>query len=276
MTGALVLVATPIGNLGDLSPRAVDELANAALVCCEDTRRTGMLLKHAGITANRLMRVDDHTEFHARAAVVKEIAAGHRVVLVSDAGTPGISDPGERLVAAVIEAGYDVTVVPGPVAAVVALVASGLPTGRFVFEGFLARKGRARDEQLAAIASEPRTVIFYESAKRTAATLEELAKRCGPERAVVVSRELTKRFEEHVRGPLGEVAEWAAGGLKGEVVIVVAGADAVADVTDDSLRVALAEALDAGESRRGAVDRVASRTGARRGRVYDLALKLPR
>ena len=143
MSGVLTLVATPIGNLGDLSPRASEALASADLVCCEDTRRTGSLLKHAGVRAAELKRVDEHTEFDAIPVVLDRLAAGERVVLVSDAGTPGVSDPGERLVAAAVAAGHEVTTVPGPVAAIAALVASGLPTGRFVFEGFLARRGPA-------------------------------------------------------------------------------------------------------------------------------------
>lgn len=276
MTGVLVLVATPIGNLGDLTPRAIKELADADVVCCEDTRRTGMLLQHAGIRARRLLRVDEHTEFVATESLLDALGSGQRVVLVSDAGTPGISDPGERLVAAVAAAGHVITSVPGPVAAVAALVTSGLSTRRFVFEGFLARKGRERDVQLGEIAMQPRTVVLYESPKRTAATLEALARACGGDRQAVVARELTKLHEEIARGTLDELVTWAKDGLKGEVVIVVAGAPAPADSTDDDLIGALEHALAAGESRRDAVDRVAAQTGARRGRIYDLALSIPK
>lgn len=274
MTGTLTLVATPIGNLGDLSPRAVESLGGADLVCCEDTRRTGSLLKHAGVRAAELKRVDEHTEFEAIPAVLDRLAAGQHIVLVSDAGTPGISDPGERLVAAAIAAGHDVTTVPGPVAAISALVASGLPAGRFVFEGFLARKGRARDEQIAAIAGEPRTVVLYESPNRVAATLALLAERCGADRRAVVARELTKLHEELRRGTLAELAEWAAGGVKGEVVVVIEGAVADAEFDDAQLVERLSAALADGASRRDAVDAVVAETGVKKRRVYDLALGL--
>jgi len=274
MSGVLILVATPIGNLGDLSPRATEALASADLVCCEDTRRTGALLKHAGIRAVELKRVDDHTEFETIPAVLDRLAAGERIVLVSDAGTPGISDPGERLVAAAIAAQHEVTTVPGPVAAISALVASGLPTGRFVFEGFLARKGRLRDDQIDAIASERRTVVLYESPKRVAATLDVLAERCGADRRAVVARELTKLHEELQRGTLAELAQWARGGVKGEVVVVIEGASGPGELDDAEITARLAVALSHGASRREAVDAVVAETGARKRRVYDLALGL--
>jgi len=274
MSGVLILVATPIGNLGDLSPRATEALASADLVCCEDTRRTGALLKHAGIRAVELKRVDDHTEFETIPAVLDRLAAGERIVLVSDAGTPGISDPGERLVAAAIAAQHEVTTVPGPVAAISALVASGLPTGRFVFEGFLARKGRLRDDQIDAIASERRTVVLYESPKRVAATLDMLAERCGADRRAVVARELTKLHEELQRGTLAELAQWARRGVKGEVVVVIEGASGPAELDDAEITARLAVALSHGASRREAVDAVVAETGARKRRVYDLALGL--
>ena len=274
MSGVLILVATPIGNLGDLSPRATEALASADLVCCEDTRRTGALLKHAGIRAVELKRVDDHTEFETIPAVLDRLAAGERIVLVSDAGTPGISDPGERLVAAAIAAQHEVTTVPGPVAAISALVASGLPTGRFVFEGFLARKGRLRDDQIDAIASERRTVVLYESPKRVAATLDMLAERCGADRRAVVARELTKLHEELQRGTLAELAQWARRGVKGEVVVVIEGASGPGELDDAEITARLAVALSHGASRREAVDAVVAETGARKRRVYDLALGL--
>ncbi|MEM9467457.1 MAG: 16S rRNA (cytidine(1402)-2'-O)-methyltransferase [Actinomycetota bacterium] len=274
MSGVLTLVATPIGNLGDLAPRAVEAFASADLVCCEDTRRTGSLLKHVGVHVAELRRLDDHTEFEAIPQILSRLGAGEQVVLVSDAGTPGISDPGERLVAAAIEAGFTVTTVPGPVAAVAALVASGLPSGRFVFEGFLARKGRERAAQLAAIGAESRTTVLYESPNRLGATLGALAEVCGPQRRAVVGRELTKLHEELRRGTLAELAEWAAAGVKGEIVVVVAGADAVAEIDDEGLVARLRELLADGASRRDAIDRVTAETGTRRGRVYDLALGL--
>lgn len=274
MTGVLTLVSTPIGNLGDLAPRAVEALEAADLVCCEDTRRTGSLLKQIGVRVDELRRLDDHTEFESIPVILDRLGAGERVVLVSDAGTPGISDPGERLVAAVAEAGIEVTTVPGPVAAIAALVSSGLPSGRFVFEGFLARKGQERSAQLAAIAVESRTTVFYESPNRVAETLAALAEACGPERRAVVARELTKLHEELRRGTLAELAVWASTGVKGEVVVVVDGADTSVDLSDGELVERLRAALAEGCSKRDAVDRVVAATGARRGRVYDLSLTI--
>ncbi len=275
VTGALVLVATPIGNLGDLSPRAVEELAGAALICCEDTRRTGLLLKHAGVEGVRLKRVDEHTEGAAQREVLERLSAGERVVVVSDAGMPGISDPGERLVAAAVRENHEVVVVPGPSAVVAAVAGSGLPTRRFVFEGFLARKGRERAAQLADIAAETRTVVLYESPKRTAATLAALAEVCGGDRRAAVGRELTKLHEEFVRGSLVELAEWADAGVKGEIVIVVGPGPEAEDASDDTIVAALREALNGGSTRRDAIAKVTADLGIRRGRVYELALSIP-
>ena len=274
MTGTLVLVATPIGNLGDLSPRAVAELSGAALICCEDTRRTGKLLIHAGIRGVRMKRLDDHTERAGIAVVLDKLAAGQRVALVSDAGTPAISDPGERLVAAVVEAGYTVTTVPGPSAVVAALVASGLATSRFVYEGFLARKGGDRTAALAQISQQSATSVMYESPNRLAATLRDLADVCGGDRQAVVARELTKLHEEFVRGSLDELAAWANGGVKGEIVLVIAGAAPPAEADDETIVAAIQALMEAGMSRRDAIAKIASDLGVRRGRVYDLALTI--
>ncbi len=232
------------------------------------------MLKHLGVHVAELRRLDDHTEYDAIPQILDRLRSGEQVVLVSDAGTPGISDPGERLVAAAVDAGLAVTSVPGPVAAIAALVASGLPSGRFVFEGFLARKGQERSAQLAAIAAETRTTVFYESPNRLAATLTALAEVCGGSRRAVVARELTKLHEELRRGSLAELAKWAGTGVKGEVVVVVAGAEAPAELDDDALVERLRGLLADGSSRRDAIDRVAAETGVRRGRVYDLALGL--
>ena len=275
MTGALVLVATPIGNLGDLAPRAVEELRAAALICCEDTRRTRRLLAHADVAGARLRRVDEHTEAAAVDDIVALVDGGARVALVSDAGTPGVSDPGARLVAAVVDRGHEVTTVPGPVAAVAALVASGLPTDRFVVEGFLPRKGRAREERLAAIAVEPRTVVVHESPKRIAATLTGLAKVCGGERRAVIARELTKLHEEFVRGTLAELGEWAATIPKGEIVLVIEGAPPRPLASDDDIVTALTQALARGDSARDAAKNVASALGVGRRRAYEVALGIP-
>lgn len=274
MSGILVLVATPIGNLGDLSPRAREELDRADVVCCEDTRRTAALLRHAGIRASELRRLDDHTEYDSIPVLLERMARGDRVVLVSDAGTPSISDPGYRLVAAAVQRGLAVTGVPGPVAAVHGLVLSGLATDRFCFEGFLIRRGEARATQLAEIAAQRRTTVFYESPHRLADTLRDLASVAGGDRPAAVARELTKLHEEIRRGTLDELADWADEGLRGEVVVVLDGAPAAAEASDDELRDRIRQEMAAGQSRRDAVSAVANATGTRRGRVYDLALTL--
>lgn len=273
--GALVLVATPIGNLGDLSPRAVEALAGADVVACEDTRRTGRLLEHAGVRAPRLLVVNDHTEPAQVRTVLELLDAGQRVAVVTDAGMPGISDPGERLVAAAAAAGHRVEVVPGPSAAVTGLVASGLPTGRFCFEGFLPRKGSGRRERLAALAAEPRTMVLYEAPHRVARTLADLAAALGPSRKVVLARELTKLHEEVWRGPLSAAVEWAeAHPPRGEFVLVVAGAPEAPPADDDAVVAALQAELDAGASKRDAAAHVAAALGVAKRRAYDLAVRL--
>lgn len=273
--GALVVVATPIGNLGDLSPRARDELAAADLVCCEDTRRTGKLLELAGIGSRPLRRVDAHTEGSESDAVVARVAAGERVVLVSDAGTPGISDPGSVVVRAVVAAGLPVVAVPGPVAAVAAAVVSGLDTARIALDGFLPRGGPERSARLAELAVERRTVALYEAPGRVATTLADLAAACGAEREVAVARELTKLHEEVWRGPVGEAAAWAEEAApRGEVVIVVAGAAPAADGDDDAdVRTALRAARQRGLSPGRAAAEVAAALGRTRREVYALALE---
>lgn len=273
--GRLVIVGTPIGNLGDLSPRAAEVLATADVIACEDTRRTGRLLQLSGIDKRPLLVCNEHTEVRAFGEVAARVAAGETVALVSDAGMPGISDPGERLVASLLEQGAPIEVVPGPTAAVSALVLSGLATDRFVFEGFLPRKGAERVGRLAEIAAERRTVVCYESPKRTARTLADLAEVCGPERRVAVGRELTKLHEEVVRGSLGEVAELLADReLKGEVVLVVEGAVADDSAWDDErISARLAELTDAGWSTRDAVAQVVTESGAAKRHVYDLATR---
>jgi len=270
--GRLVLVGTPIGNLGDLSPRAVEALAAADLVCCEDTRRTGRLLQHAGVRAAALRVVNDHTEDRAVADVVGRLGRGERVVVVSDAGMPGISDPGERLVAAAVAGGFVVEVVPGPSAAVTALVSSGLPAGRFVFEGFLPRKGASRNERVAAVATERRTVVLYEAPHRVARTLADLEAACGSERRVVLARELTKLYEETWRGTLGEAAARVADvAPRGEYVLVLDGAPTPAEVTDESIVAALEAARAGGATTRDAVATVVDTLGVAKRRAYDLA-----
>lgn len=268
----LWLVATPIGNLGDLAPRAIEVLGRAVIVCCEDTRRTGRLLQHAGVAGARLAVTNEHTELARIADVLDVLAGGGDVAVVSDAGTPGISDPGERLVRAVIDAGHQVVAVPGPVAAITALVISGLPTGRFVFEGFLPRSGRERSERISVLAAETRTAVLYEAPHRIVRTLADLRAACGDERPVAVCRELTKLHEEVVRGTLGDVD---VGEPRGEYVIVLGGAT-VPDtaVDDDVIRDALRTAIGGGCTKKDAVALVAQQLGAPRKLVYSLAVSL--
>jgi len=270
----LWLVATPIGNLGDLAPRAVDVLAHAGLICCEDTRRTGLLLHHAGVKAERLAVCNEHTELSRVADVLSVLGGGRDVAIVSDAGTPGISDPGERIVRAAIDAGYDVSAVPGPSAAIMALTISGLSADRFVFEGFIPRKGPDRAARLAEIAAERRTTVIYEAPHRVERTLADLRDACGDDRQIVVTRELTKLHEEVVRGPLGTID---IGGPRGEYVLILAGATADdRPASDDEVRDALRHELAAGSSTRDAAAIVARDIGRPKREVYALAIALDR
>jgi 16S rRNA (cytidine1402-2'-O)-methyltransferase len=272
--GALVLVATPIGNLGDLSPRAVEALRSADVIAAEDTRRTRALLTHAGVPGGaRLVAVHEHNERSRAAELVDRIRVGDRVVFVTDAGMPGISDPGERLVRVCVEAGLAVEVVPGPSAVLAALVVSGLPTARFVMEGFLPRAGRERAERLAVVAAEVRTTVLFEAPNRVAATLAELAAACGGDRRVVIARELTKRFEEVWRGTLTEArAHVEAVAPRGEHVLVLDGAPPVVGPDDDAIREAVEGLLGDGVSARDAAAEVAAALGVPKRRAYAIAI----
>jgi 16S rRNA (cytidine1402-2'-O)-methyltransferase len=275
--GRLVLVGTPIGNLGDLAPRAVAALASADAICCEDTRRTGRLLAHAGVERRPLIVVNDHTENREVGRVLDRLGRGEVVAVVSDAGMPGISDPGERLVRAAVRDGHAVEVVPGPSAAVAALVVSALPAGRFVFEGFLPRKGSARTERLAALAGEPRTMVLYEAPHRVARTLADLVGALGADRPVVVARELTKLHEELWRGTLAAAAAWAADRQPpGEIVLVVEGAPEAAPPDDDALVAALRARIADGASPRDAASAVADAFKVPKRRAYALAIDVGR
>jgi len=272
---ALVLVGTPIGNMADLSPRAIEELSTVDLICCEDTRRTGRLLQLAGIERRPLLMVNDHNEAERCEDVVQRVAAGERVAVVTDAGMPGISDPGERLVAAVVAAGLVVEVVPGPSAGIAALVASGMATGRFVFEGFLPRKAMARSARLTSLAAEPRTLVFYEAPHRIRATLVDLAEAFGPARRVAVARELTKMYEAVWRGSMEEAVGWAdATPPRGEIVLVVDGAPAATEPTNTDVVEALRQSLAAGGSNRDAVAAAVDQLGVPKKRAYALALEM--
>lgn len=273
--GTLVLVATPIGNLGDLAPRAVEALAAADLVCCEDTRRSGRLLQHAGVTAKRLRRVDEHTELASVNDVLDVLRSGGSVAMVTDAGTPGLSDPGHRLVVAAIEDGHAISAVPGPAALVMALVVSGLACDRFVFEGFLPRSGAARAERLALVAHEPRTIVLYEAPHRVRRTVADLRSVCGGARRVALCRELTKLHETVWRGNLDDAVEFLEQQEPiGEYVLVVGGAPPAGPTPDHEVTALLVEVLARGASRRDAAAQVAARTGRARREVYELALML--
>jgi 16S rRNA (cytidine1402-2'-O)-methyltransferase len=268
-------VATPIGNLGDLSPRAVDELGAADAIACEDTRRTGRLLAHAGIRARRLIVANEHTEAAAAADVLTFLDRGATVAVVTDAGTPGVSDPGSRLVAAALAAGHRVDAVPGPSAALAALVVSGLPTDRFVVEGFLPRSGADRRRRLADLRAETRTIVLYEAPHRLVRTLHDLVSIVGADRSVAVARELTKLHEEVWRGSLGDaVARAESDEPRGEHVIVLAGAPPAPPPSTEDVEEALSAALAAGVDRKTAVAEVAAALGAPRRLVYDAALRL--
>lgn len=270
----LLVASTPIGNVGDAAPRLRDALAAADVIAAEDTRRVRRLLAALDVTtAARLVSYHDHNEAARVEPLLEELRQGRTVVLVTDAGSPLVSDPGYRLVAAAAEAGLDVHAVPGPSAVTAALAVSGLAADRWCFEGFLPRRATERRKALEGLAHERRTVVLFEAPHRLAATLADLTAAFGGERPAVVCRELTKTHEEVRRGTLAEHAAWAAGGdVRGEITLVVDGAPAhVPSVGDDELRRAVRERIAAGLSRRDAAAEVAAAHGVPRRRVYDLA-----
>ncbi|CAA9341690.1 MAG: 16S rRNA (cytidine(1402)-2'-O)-methyltransferase [uncultured Nocardioidaceae bacterium] len=273
--GVLVLAATPIGRVDDASPRLAHELATAQVVAAEDTRRLRRLAADLGVTVTG--RVVSHFEGNEAARVddlLRLLLTGNRVLVVTDAGMPSVSDPGYRLVAAAVAGGVAVTAVPGPSAVLTALAVSGLPVDRFCYEGFLPRKAGERARRLAELAAEPRTTVFFEAPHRTAVTLAAMAEAFGPDRRGAVCRELTKTHEEVVRGPLSTLVEWAGGGVRGEVTLVVAGAERLpvtATATDLAAEVAAQEA--AGVPRKEAIRAVATRTGVPKREVYDAVVR---
>ena len=259
--GVLVVAGTPIGDSSDASPRLRAELAGADVVAAEDTRRTRRLADDLGITlGGRVVSYYDAVERRRLPELIAALEAGQRVVLVTDAGMPSVSDPGYRLVAAAVEAGISVTAVPGPSAVLTALALSALPVDRFAFEGFLPRKAGERARALAAVASDPRTLVFFEAPHRIAEALAAMAEAFGADRPAAVCRELTKTYEEVRRGPLGELAAWAAEGVRGEITVVVQGAPA------GSVPVATAEG---GDPRKAALAAVAAAYGIDRKAAYD-------
>lgn len=266
-------VATPIGNLRDITLRALDTLSQADLVVCEDTRVTGRLLAHFGVEA-RLRSYNDRNAARQRPAILEALNAGKSVALVSDAGSPLISDPGYRLVVDAIAAGHRVEAVPGPTAAIAALQVSGLPTDRFRFVGFLAPKDAKRRRQLAELAGETCTLIFYESGPRLAASLRAMADILG-DRPAAVARELTKRYEEVRRGTLADLAAAWDSAPKGEIAVVVGGrADGDTREPGPDVDALIRAGLAAGDSVRTVADAVADATGLPRRSVYQRALAL--
>ena len=244
----------------------------SSLILCEDTRHSGKLLSHAGISGVRLAVCNEHTEAERSRDVLVLLDAGETVTLVTDAGTPGISDPGSRLVRVVLDGGHTVSAVPGPAAFVMALVISGFDTTRFVFEGFLPRSGRERASRLASIAQEQRTSVIYEAPHRVERTANDLAAACGGQRLVAVARELTKIYESVWRGTLDDaMTHLRATPPRGEYVVVLQGAPSRGEVSDDEIRTALHVAL-AGHSRKDAVATVVGQLEVPKRRVYDLAL----
>jgi 16S rRNA (cytidine1402-2'-O)-methyltransferase len=273
--GTLTIAAAPIGCLDDASPRLAAALGQAQIIAAEDTRRLRRLAAGLGVqlTAS-VVSYYDAVEQRRVAALASDLAAGRDVLLITDAGMPGVSDPGYRLVTAAVAAGARVSVLPGPSAVTAALVVSGLPCDRFCFEGFLPRRPGERARRLAELAPQPRTMVFFESPRRLAATLAEFAAALGAERGAVVCRELTKTHEEVRRGTLAELAGWAADGVRGEITLVVAGAPA-----PDGSRADLGAAADevaamvaAGASRKDAIATVAATRGLRRNAVYEVVV----
>jgi 16S rRNA (cytidine1402-2'-O)-methyltransferase len=271
----LALVATPIGNLGDITARAITVLEAVDVIACEDTRVTRKLLSALNIPGRRLIAVHGHNERAASEGIVALLHDGNRVALVSDAGTPAISDPGADVVAAVVAAGFPVLAIPGPSAMVSALIISGLPTDAFVMEGFLPARGSDRRARIARIAEETRTTVVYESPHRVVDTLDELSQHCGVGRPVSLSRELTKRFEETWRGALGDAAS-AIGEPRGEYVIVLGGAPAAAraDVAGGDLDALISARLADGVSVKQVAAALADSTGASKSEIYARAVAL--
>lgn len=267
----IILAATPIGNLGDASARLIAALEEATVVAAEDTRTAQRLLQALGIENRpRLVALHDHNE-RERAADLVADAAGTDLLVLSDAGMPTVSDPGYRLVAEAVARGVEVTAIPGPSAVVTALAVAGLPTDRFTFEGFPPRKTGERRATLEALASEPRTMVFFEAPSRLAETLHAMAAAFGSDRPAAVCRELTKRYEEVRRGPLADLAEWADAGVRGEIVVVVGGASPRETGADDAVAQVLRLVTD-GIRLKEAATEVSAATGHSSRELYQRAL----
>ncbi len=271
--GVLVLAGTPIGDPADASPRLVRELAKADLVAAEDTRRLRRLARDLDVElTGRVVSYYDANEAGRTPELVEALQQGQRVLLVTDAGMPSVSDPGYRLVAAAVEAGLAVTAVPGPSAVLTALALSGLPVDRFCFEGFLPRKPGERSRRLTELAAEPRTMVFFEAPHRLAVALAAMADGLGDDRRAAVCREMTKTYEEVRRGGLRELATWAADGVRGEVTVVVAGAGPVEAVQPQDLVAEVERLVGAGVRLKEATAEIAGRHGVSRRVLYDAVL----
>lgn len=273
MTGVLVLAGTPIGDVSDAPPRLVSELATADVIAAEDTRRLRRLTQALGVTpAGRVVSYFEGNEVGRTPELVEALQNGSRVLLVTDAGMPSVSDPGYRLVDAAVAAGIKVTAVPGPSAVLTALALSGLPVDRFTFEGFLPRKNGDRARTLAELKAEPRTMVFFEAPHRIAESLAAMADAFGADRPAAVCRELTKTYEEIKRGGLAELAAWAADGVRGEITVVVAGAPPAAPqqlTAAELARLVTLREEEAGERRKEAIASVAAELGLPKREVFD-------
>ncbi|MFD7649633.1 16S rRNA (cytidine(1402)-2'-O)-methyltransferase [Streptomyces albidoflavus] len=271
-TGTLVLAGTPIGDTADAPPRLAAELERADVIAAEDTRRLRRLTQALGVhTTGRVVSYFEGNESARTPELVEELAQGARVLLVTDAGMPSVSDPGYRLVAAAVERGLRITAVPGPSAVLTALALSGLPVDRFCFEGFLPRKAGERLGRLREVAGERRTLVYFEAPHRLAATLEAMAEVFGADRRAAVCRELTKTYEEVRRDGLGALAAWAAEGVRGEITVVVEGAPEAgpADLDDAELVRRVRDREEAGERRKEAIAAVAAGAGLPKRQVFD-------
>ncbi|MFW0182980.1 16S rRNA (cytidine(1402)-2'-O)-methyltransferase [Rothia sp. CCM 9417] len=275
-SGALILGATPIGNLGDASHRLRQALATADILAVEDSRTLRKLASGLGVTTRgRVLVNHDHNETERARQIVQAVADGQTVLLMSDAGMPAVSDPGYVAAAAVAQAGLTVTALPGPSAMVTALALSGLPSGRFTFEGFLARKGSDRSRRLASLVAEERTMVFYESPHRLAATLKDFAKNFGEQRRAAVCRELTKLHEEIARGTLAELIEWSESKqMRGEIVIVLEGAGAPEAAQAEDLTDLVLEMTEGGIRLKAACAQVAEAHGVSKRDLYQAVLDL--
>ncbi|MBE1534034.1 16S rRNA (cytidine(1402)-2'-O)-methyltransferase [Actinomadura algeriensis] len=275
MTGTLLLAAAPIGRPEDASSRLRAALAGTPVIAAEDTRRLRRLAGDLGVdVSGRVVSYFDQNEKARADELLGELLAGRDVLVITDAGMPGVSDPGYRLVRAAVAADVPMSVLPGPSAVTTALVLSGLPTDRFCFEGFPPRKDGERARRFAALAGEPRTMVFFESTHRIGAALDAMAAAFGADRPAAVCRELTKTYEEVRRGPLGELADWARDGVRGEITVVVGGAPEPAGLTDPGDLAAAVAAREAGGTRRNrAVAEIAKENGVPRAVVYDAVVR---